>query len=197
MNNYENFGVKMNKKTILTSIFILTAMFPSLSLAEVGRKAPSADGLISAGPYYNPATKSYFELRRMQDVPGKQTRWFGAKDLAEKLVFKGTQGRLATVKNLETHQFIMRNFKASNYWIGLQYFCGSQSLKWVDGTDAEQSGFSAWDTQWSNTDIRCDNMNYMPVHYTTHTATKALRWRASGPNKGYVLYLVEYPTGKE
>ena len=155
MNNYENFGVKMNKKTILTSIFILTAMFPSLSLAEVGRKAPSADGLISAGPYYNPA------------------------------------------KNLETHQFIMRNFKASNYWIGLQYFCGSQSLKWVDGTDAEQSGFSAWDTQWSNTDIRCDNMNYMPVHYTTHTATKALRWRASGPNKGYVLYLVEYPTGKE
>ena len=169
----------------------------SLSHADTKRKKPSLDGTVTAGPYYNPASKSYFELFRMQKIPGQQTRWFGAKALAEKQFFKGAQGHLATVKDIETHQFILRHFSGSNYWIGLQYFCASETLKWVDGTDATQSSFSAWDSDWSNTYIRCADMGYMPVHYTTKTTTNALRWRASGPNKGYNVYLVEYPTGKK
>jgi hypothetical protein len=116
---------------------------------------------------------------------------------SEKKLFKNTRGRLATIKDLATHQFILRNFSAKNYWIGLQYFCGTRSLKWVDGSDGSQTNFSAWDIQWSNTDVRCGNKGYMPVHYTTATPTKALRWRASGPEKWYLYYLVEYPTGGE
>lgn len=187
----------MNKEIILAFMLALVTMNPFLSFAEVGRKAPSDDGLVSAGPYYNPASKSYFELWRMQKIPGMQTRWFGARDLAEQKMFKNTQGRLAVVKDLKTHQFLIRTFKADDYWIGLQYFCKSGTLKWIDGSDATATNFSAWDTQWSNTNIRCDAKGYMPVHYTSKTAVGSLRWRASGPNKGYTMYLVEYPTGKE
>lgn len=184
------------KRNLIGSMF-LVLLSTVLSFAEVGRKTPNRNGDISAGPYYNPASKSYFELFRMQNLPGMQARWWGAKILAEKSFFKNTQGRLAIVRDLATHQFILRNFTADNYWIGLQYFCGTRTLKWVDGTDATQSKFSAWDIQWSNTHIRCGDMNYMPTHYTSSTLTKALRWRASGPNKAYRMYLVEYPTGKE
>ncbi|HEC00162.1 MAG TPA: C-type lectin domain-containing protein [Sphingomonadales bacterium] len=186
-----------NSKVTLIFSLLFTIFYIPLSAAETGRKTPSPDGTVSAGPYYNPASKSYFELFRMQKKPGRNAKWFEAKALAEKQYFKNTRGRLAIIKDLDTHQFLLRNFSAKNYWIGLQYFCNTQTLKWVDGTDATRSQFTAWDTDWSNTYIRCGNMNYMPVHYTTATYTKALRWRASGPNKGYVIYLVEYPTGKE
>ncbi len=184
------------KKTLICSLLLILSL-TSPSLAEVGRKTPSLDGTTSAGPYYNPSTKSYFELFVMQKASGIKYNWAHAKELAENRFFKNTRGRLATVKDLATHQFILRNFSAKNYWIGLQYFCGTRSLKWVDGSDGSQTNFSAWDVQWSNTHIRCGNKGYMPVHYTTATPTKALRWRASGPEKFYLNYLVEYPTGKE
>ncbi len=184
------------RKILFYSIFLI--LFTSVfSFAEIGRKSPNFEGTASAGPYYNPASKSYFELFKMQNTPGMHTRWMEAKILAEKRSYKNTQGRLAIIKDLPTHHFLLRNFLSENYWIGLQYFCGSNKLLWVDGTDATQSKFSAWDTEWSNTNIRCGEVGFMPVHYTTQTQTKALRWRASGPQKGYHLYLVEYPTGKK
>lgn len=185
-----------NLKKILLYSLLFTISQISLSSAEVGRKVPSKDGAFSAGPYYNPATKSYFEMFRMVRGSG-QNGWDKASAYAQKKFFKGTQGRLAVAKDLATHQFILRNFSARNFWIGLQYFCGSQTLKWVDGTNAAQSNFSAWDSNWSNTHIRCSDMGYMPVHYTTATTTGALRWRASGPRKAYTMYLVEYPTNGE
>jgi len=187
----------MNNLTIfLTGVLSLIIAAASPAQAEVGRKAPGLDGLTSAGPYYNPASKSYFELWYMHRKSG-QNGWIHAKMKAERKIYKGVRGRLGTIKNLDTHQFLIRTFKADNYWIGLQYFCASQSLKWVDGSDATKSNFSAWDSQWSNTHIRCADMGYMPVHYTSDTATGTLRWRASGPRKAYNMYLVEYPTGKE
>ncbi|VAV93170.1 hypothetical protein MNBD_ALPHA02-1257 [hydrothermal vent metagenome] len=186
-----------NSKAILIFSLLFSIFYIPLSSAEVGRRTPNLDGTISAGPYYNPASKSYFELVKMQKKPGMGTTWRTAKALVGKRFFKNTRGRLAIIKDINTHQFLLQNFSAKNYWIGLQYFCNTQTLKWVDGTDATRSKFTVWDTDWSNTNIRCANMDYMPVHYTTATGTKALRWRASGPNKGYRMYLVEYPTGKE
>ncbi len=185
-----------NLKILLTGVLSLFVTYASPAQAEVGRKAPGLDGLTTAGPYYNPASKSYFELFRFSKIT-ERPNWQNAQKEAATKFFKNTQGRLATIKNLETHQFILRNFKAKDFWIGLQYYCGSGSLIWVDGTDATKSGFSAWANQWSNTDIRCAAEPYMPVHYTTKTVTGTLRWRASGARKFYGMYLVEYPTGKE
>ena len=184
------------KRTLIGSI-ILVLLSNMSSLAEVGHKTPSHNGVISAGPYYNPTSKSYFELFKMQSTVTALPTWDVAKKLADKTYFKNAQGRLAIIRDLETHRFLLQNFSSRNYWIGLQYFCGSKKLTWVDGTDATQSKFSAWDSQWANSYIRCAGQGYMPVHYTTSTTTKSLRWRASGPVKGYYMYLVEYPTGEE
>ncbi|MCF6216335.1 MAG: C-type lectin domain-containing protein [Emcibacter sp.] len=172
----------------------------SLSHAEQGRKTPSRDGVLSAGPYYNPTSKSYFELVRMQSGSG-HSRWRHVNSSAQKRFFKNVPGHLATVKNLATHQFILRHFVSPEpFWIGLRFFCGSGALQWVDGTDASQSKFSAWATKWARRDdITCSTqrIEYMPVSYTTKTPTKSLKWQATGPEKGYVYYLVEYSTGKE
>lgn len=129
---------------------------------------------------------------------GGNYRWANAKKLAESRYYKNTQGRLAIVNNIATHQFISRQFKGDYFWIGLQYFCKSKTLIWIDGSDATKSGFSVWASNWARREIRCADMGYMPVHYTTSTTPgEALRWQASGPKKAYRMYLVEYPTGKE
>lgn len=186
--------IKKITLSLLTGAFLL--MLATISFADTTRKKPSLDGMETAGPYYNPATKSYFEMISLKTMPGSK-KWDRANTEAMRKVYKGAQGRLAIVKDIKTHQFLLRNFDLKNAWIGLQYFCSSQTAKWVDGTDASNSYFSAWDAQWSNSHIRCANKGYMPVHYTTENATSTPRWRASGPNKGYTAYLVEYATGKE
>jgi len=185
------------KNILACSLLILLFNSPP-SFAEIGRKTPSSDGSLSAGPYYNPASKSYFELFRAPKIQGER-RWEIAKARAERKYFKNTRGRLAVIKNLATHQFILHNFKGNNIWIGLQYLCGNKVLKWVDGTYIKKSDFSAWGPNWARRpDIRCADMGYMPVAYTRSQSTYgATRWQATGPHKGYVLYLVEYPTGKK
>ena len=54
-------------------------------------------------PIYNPHTKSYFELRI--DLPRPPT-WTTAVRFARTKFFKRTRGRLAIVKDLDTHSFL-------------------------------------------------------------------------------------------
>ncbi len=186
-----------NIKRKIAVCLLLILSQTSFSVAEVRRKTPSIDGG-SAGPYYNPASKSYFELILMPNVYGTQ-RWRHAKANAQKKIFKNTQGRLAIIKNLATHQFILRNFKSKNYWIGLQYFCNSKTLKWVDGSGVSGSDFTAWASKWFRLNDTCSSSRgYMPVSYSTNEWTNGItRWLATGPEKGFGMYLVEYPTGGE
>lgn len=182
-------------KTLISSIFLILSS-NLYSIAEEGRKTPSLDGLLSAGPYYNPASKSYFELLRLPRT-AKQN-WQVASDAAKKRFYKNTNGRLAIVKDIATHQFITRNFRGGNMWIGLKYSCRSQSLTWVDGTEVAGSDFTAWAPQWARTHVRCGEKGYMPVSYSTSQSTGgAARWQATGPEKFFPLYLVEYPTNGE
>jgi len=184
-------------RNILTLGLLLMMLNISSSPAEIGRKTPSRDGEQSAGPYYNPASKSYFELFKLNTL-GEFKTWEMAKEHAERKQFKKTFGRLALVKDAATHDFIIKHFKAKFFWIGLQYFCSSQTLRWTDGTIVTRENFSAWTTPWArHATYRCGNKTYMPVFYTSLTPTKSLMWQASGPGKEYSMYLVEYPTGKK
>ncbi len=187
------------KKRLWRNIFlIILSMMMSIvsSHAEVGRKTPSLDGTISAGPYYNPASKSYFELLRLPNA--EKQNWQIASNAAQKRFYKNTKGRLAVVKDLATHQFITRNFRGPNIWIGLQYSCRSETLTWVDGTEITGSSFTAWAPQWARTHVRCGEKGYMPIYYRTSQSTGvSARWQASGPEKFFSLYLVEYPTNGE
>ena len=168
----------------------------SVSHAEQGRKTPSRDGVITAGPYYNPASKSYYELVKVPEET-QLTRWRHLKIHVRERIFKETRGQLATVKDLATHQFILRNFSAAHtFWIGLEYSCKTRQLKWVDDSYVTQSSFSAWAIKWHRVPkYGCTSV--LHVSYTSNTPTKALLWQAVNSEKKYDYFLVEYPTGKE
>ncbi|MFC7049537.1 C-type lectin domain-containing protein [Emcibacter nanhaiensis] len=184
-------------------------MLPLAAHAQVGieKKHPSykdnykITGSVK-GPFYDPHTKSYFELRWWK----KGRKWRQAYLEAQSLVFKDTHGRLALVKDLQTHTFIQTHFNISAAtWIGLQYYCDEQRLNWADDSTLKKGDFSAWSYRWARRDdIRCGFMNphYTPeLHMKSHMGVSYIgqppMWQASGPEKEYDFFLVEYPTGKE
>ncbi len=145
-------------------------------------------------PIYNPHTKSYFELR--VDLPNRP-QWRTAVRYARTKIYKGVRGRLAVVKDLETHSFLRANFPLlEEAWIGMRFLCNVRKLVWENGEVHERSAFKVWGRQWArNPKLTCrsQRIDYMPVFYTR--SDKGFRWQASGPEKYFVSYFVEYPTG--
>jgi hypothetical protein len=183
--------------TALRSLLFVAAGGVTLALAAPSGLADSPYGR----PIYNPATKSYFELRI-----GKETRgglyWQEAQTLATELVYKGVPGRLAVISDAETHSFLARNFDIdAEAWIGLRYWCSFRKLQWVTGDILESGAFGAWANPWHRTDLPpCESAStlttgYMPVYY--RPKSRGFRWQAVGSAKGFPRYFVEYPTGHE
>lgn len=146
------------------------------------------------GPIYNPHTKSYFELQYSR----QDRNWRNASRWASTLSYKGVQGRLAIVRSVETHDFLLTRFhlESNEAWIGLRLNCDSGKLIWVDGSVLESDGFSVWDLQqWHRTRIRCghNEILHMGVYYRPRE--KYFRWQAAGENKAFNRYFIEYPTG--
>lgn len=170
--------------------FIMAALVACFWLAPASAQAPKA-----IGPVYNPHTKSYFEVRI--DLPSPPN-WATAERTARTKSYKGARGRLAIVKDVDTHSFLQANFTiAEEAWIGLRFFCSFRKLVWVTGDEHPLSAFKMWAKPWHRTNITCTTtkIQYMPVNYLPQS--KGFRWQASGPAKFFVSYFVEYPTGKE
>lgn len=79
----------------------------------------------------------------------------------------------------------------------MRYFCSFRKLVWADGEEQPRKAFKMWAKRWYRSDVRCGKQRIadMPVYY--HTAAKGFRLQASGPEKFFVSYFVEYLTGKE
>ena len=156
----------------------------------------SAQGTpVAVLPIYFPHTKSYFEFRT--DLP-KPPQWRMAERVARTKLYKGVRGRLAVIRDVETHSFLQANFPLhEEAWVGLRFFCSVRKLVWVDGEEQEPNEFKMWAKPWHRSNITCTSVNipYMPIHYLPQD--KGFRWQASGPEKYFVSYFVEYPTGKE
>ena len=186
----------MTRKSI--SLVVFSTLW--LSVCLVAGPAFAADNEVGltpkpVKPAYNPHTKSWFELR--VDLP-KPSNWQNAVKFSRRHTFKGVRGRLAVVKDLETHSFLRANFDVIGpTWIGLRYFCSFRKLVWADGTEQPRTAFKMWAKKWYRTDVRCgkERIQFMPVYYlpTRH----GFKWQASGPAKYFVSYFVEYPTGAE
>jgi len=160
-------------------------------------------------PVYNPGTKSYFELKKIESIRSlsdtltvNMTMWPNVSKMAEKLEFEGVHGRLAVVKNLETHEFLERTFQPkTNVWIGLRFWCASRRLQYTDGTYWQPGDFHAWAPQWDQSAVEdpCWEWHmkglpqFMPVAY--NPLSEGFRWIAKEWHKGYEDLLVEYPTG--
>lgn len=175
-----------------------------LSLAALGLLVVLLLGLVGAtqparaestvGPFYNPHTKSYFALVNRHVMQGKN--WDKTARMAAARTFKGVAGRLAVVDDAETHLWLRNTFKDDLYtdaWIGLRYFCNSRKLLWVDGKIMKQSPPGVWHPRWHRTNVMCGRiaMDYMGVYYTS----AGMAWQASGQEKFFTSYFVEFPTG--
>lgn len=153
---------------------------------------------------FDPSSGSYFELHRItkQESP---TDYFQALNYTEAMraasqrVFKGARGRLAVIKNPQTHQLIVTELAPTDHaWIGLKYVCTDRSLRWVNGETMTKRSFNAWHAQWNQDPqascTRNRNVPFMGVAYTS-VKDSGGRWVAKGPNKRYSYYIVEFPTG--
>jgi hypothetical protein len=151
----------------------------------------------SVGPFYNPYTKSYFEVRR----DNTQLYWANAKKLAASRTHKGAHGRLAVINDAQTMEWINKTFQARDeLWIGLTYWCKSRRMVWSSGEEHPHKAYSNWSPRrWYRTDgINCndtDRLQYMPVSLKADNGR--YYWQATGSAKGFIGYIVEYPTGKE
>ncbi len=165
----------------------------------------------SVGPFYNPETRSYFELRF--DNVG-QALWTDTLKAVKRLSYKGVPGRLAIVRTFETHNFLMERFRLTQpAWIGLHLDCRTGKLIWSDGNPMQPNEPNLWHTPWyrvkewtcasQRNSVATGKFSLMPVAYTpmknleNAKAKQPFRWWATGPHKGYTAYFVEYPTGKE
>ena len=167
-------------------------------------------------PFYNPETKSYFELYSPEaDDPNRKrsVRTSGhiafpdAMAMASKRSYKGARGRLAIVKSLTTHEFLAKHLSpAGSAWIGLRYYCRFNKLMWVNGEIFENGkDFAPWSPRgWrlqggsprSTKESTCPSgrAGALPVHYWG--MEDGFSWNANGYAKGFNAMIIEYPTGK-
>lgn len=168
------------------------------ALTALSSGPAAAEGEKLIGPFYNPATKSYFGL--VDSVNAGRT-WGESARAASKRWYGGVPGRLAVVPDRETHDFILdkfgRHFR-DDTWIGLRYFCSFRKLMWTNGKVMENSPAGVWSPQWfRNAETACGGIQpqtYMPVYYVGTVGYPL--WQASGQPKRFYDYLIEFPTGK-
>jgi len=148
-----------------------------------------------------PGNGSYFQLVRDQrSIKGHSVMfWRFAEERARERRHDGRQGRLAIIDSPELYSWLIEQWDFSRIpywgegtWIGLRYWCDYRKLMWADGSILEFDDFAAWDTPWYRDDgIRCgvQDLDYMGVYIYKDSN----RWRATGEQKGWSFYLVEYP----
>ena len=176
-----------------------------LIILFVGMTGPQAlaQSELKFGPIYNPASKSYFELR----YRFKGITWAKMGQEAGAHQFKGVQGRLAVIDSYETHAFLSENIpRHFPAWIGMYVDCKTMNVYWVNGEQQLNSKINFWNNPWyRDSRIRCSSqgISMMSVwllpqrNYKQYGGSAGSRWVATGPHKGDHYMLVEYPTGGE
>jgi hypothetical protein len=101
------FAICQLKIAALWMLLCLISGVPNSAIAQQSKTNSYTKSPVAIKPIYNPRTKSYFELQ--VDLP-KPQQWQNAVRYARTKTFKGVRGRLAIVKDLETHSFLRANF---------------------------------------------------------------------------------------
>lgn len=184
---------------------LMLAVLTALALLVVTGQARAQQAELVFGPFFDPVSKSYFELRDFSYIKGTGKYWENINTHAKRLTYKGVRARLAIVRTAETHRFVEQNILSKvkgegdggAIWIGLRVYCRGMKLFWVDGHVRRRGEFVTWQRKWSRYgQERCaGGETFMPVYYTRKAGRWA--WQAVGPAKNFRHALVEYPTGEE
>ena len=188
---------------------VLRGVYAFLALSAVALRPATAKELLNT-PVYDPASKSYFELVdgshgmvQGTGVDHEGPNWREALAFAKTRAYKGVAGRLALVKTLATHEFVMRTFQPETpIWIGVRYWCATQQLQDSTGATLDRTSFAPWAPNWKADVYACEvdktthrpaAGDYMPVAYDS--MANGFRWVGYGHAKRFYHFLVEYPTG--
>lgn len=172
--------------------FLLAGVAWSGAIA-VEKPAYNPDRAVEQGPFLDPRTGSYFELRINRVNHGY---WGYAKKQASSRSYKGRRGRLAVIKDAETLEFLREHFRVNRpTWIGLMFYCKYRKLMWVTGEIQPLHVPGLWAPRWyRNPQIRCttERISSMPVFLTPEEHGPVFL-QASGPSKSFHSFMIEYP----
>jgi hypothetical protein len=184
----------VGKEIHMTRIRLIAFSSAVVMAALSGVGARAAENGAAAGPVYNGATKSYFQL---VTVPARRVaRWNRARARARQMVFNGVRGRLAVVDSAEIMAFVRDNFEvAEPTWVGARFFCGPRKLLWENAKIQDRGDYARWHRRWASSARQCSKVRYMPLFLTAER--EGFYWRASEPRQGLRYALVEFATGKQ
>lgn len=148
--------------------------------------------------YLNDTTGSYYQVFEFYGRPPHT--WRHASRMVKGYLQEGREGQLATVKDVETHFFLLLHFPEMQkklMWIGLSATCNETAdIEWVDGAKLADQSFRGF-AQGALKNIsrtcreRKDSGYVMPIYYQGDQF--GIRWQVATPTQNIQYMLVEFP----
>ncbi|MFC4349735.1 C-type lectin domain-containing protein [Kordiimonas lipolytica] len=148
--------------------------------------------------HLNETSGSYFQVFEFYGKPPHT--WRHAKRMVRGYLYEGREGQLATIKDVETHYFLLLNFpmmRTSAMWIGLSATCNETAdLAWVDGAKlADQSFRGFGDGALRDISRTCrsrkDSGMEIPIFYEPDAF--GVRWQKGTDRQNLTYMMVEFP----
>ncbi|NVJ69275.1 MAG: C-type lectin domain-containing protein [Alphaproteobacteria bacterium] len=148
------------------------------------------------------ATGSYFQVFEFYGRPPHS--WEHASRMVKGYIYEGREGQLATVKDVNTHYFLILNFpqmRTTSMWIGLTATCNEQAdIEWIDGArllDQSFRGFADGVARKISRTCRDrkDSGAVFPIYYQPDEF--GVRWQVATPNQNLQYMMVEFPKPPE
>ncbi|WP_286828529.1 MULTISPECIES: C-type lectin domain-containing protein [Kordiimonas] len=152
--------------------------------------------------HLNEGNGSYYQVFEFYGKPPHT--WRHAKRMVRGYLYEGREGQLATVKDVETHYFLLLNFpmiRTSPMWLGLSATCNETAdLLWVDGSNLADQSFRGFG-EGALRDIsrtcraRKDSGMEIPIFYEPDAF--GVRWQMGRGNQNLTYMMVEFPVPTE
>ena len=121
----------MSMRRLAVFLFMCAILLSSVAFGEGEpfRTLRDYGGSLYNVPVYDPDSKSYFELVKIERGNYEKSR----KHATTKR-HKRVRGRLAIIRSQKTGDFLVKTFKPPiETWIGLRMFCHRRILFWING----------------------------------------------------------------
>ncbi|WP_417463547.1 C-type lectin domain-containing protein [Kordiimonas sp.] len=152
--------------------------------------------------HFNEDTGSYYQIF---DFIGKPPHtWVHARRMVKGYRYKDREGRLAVIKDISLHYFLLLNFpmlRQQKMWIGLSVECNETAdMTWVDGSSlADQSfrGFGEGVLRDISRTCRArkDSGALYPIYYEPDQF--GVRWQMADARANLTYMMVEFPVPEE
>lgn len=148
--------------------------------------------------HFNEKTGSYYQIFEFLGKPPHT--WAHARRMVRGYLHDGREGQLATVKDVDTHYFLVLNFlemRTKAMWIGLSVTCNETAeIAWIDGARIEDQTFRGFgEGELRSISRACRSLKdtgvEMPIYYEPDEF--GVRWRLARGNTDKQYMMVEFP----